>query len=194
MAGDVHAGNRTMNVAKSSMAVGAMLAVSGCFKQYDMQDCSPPDGSFSVSVPATPQHQSRTLDTPEGKITLHSYSATFDEVVYGINVSDLPPQVANEPNSEIRRNMMAAGRDGMLAANGWRLLNETGDRIDLSISQSVSGSRITASTPGNTHTAMVRIFIHGGRGDQVIAVLPNKPSYNQEIYSTKFLESFKPGK
>jgi hypothetical protein len=193
MSAGEHAEDRAMNVCRYASIVGAMLAVSGCFTQYEMREFSPPDGSFAISIPAAPQHQSKTLDTPEGKVTLHSYSATFDEVLYGINVSELPPQVANEPNPAIRRQMMAAGRDGMLAANGWRLLSETGDRIDLSISKSVSGSRITASSRGDSHTATVRIFIHNGRAYQVMTVVPKKPSYNQDIYSVKFLDSFKPG-
>jgi hypothetical protein len=182
-----------MRILARTIAVGAMLAASGCFTDYEMRAFSPPDGSFTISVPATPRQQSRTYDTPEGRVTLHSYSVEFDDVMFGVNVSELPPAAANEPDPEIRRAMLAAGRDGMLAANGWRLREEIGDRIDLSISKSISGTRVTATTPGETHEVTVRIFIHDGRGYQVIAVVPKDASYNQEVYSVKFLESFKPG-
>jgi hypothetical protein len=177
----------------ATLLVGAMFALSGCFTDYDMREFSPPDGSFTVSVPATPRHESRTVDTPEGKVTLHSYSVEFDDVIFGVNATVLPPQVVNEPDPRIRQAMMEAGRDGMLAANGWRLIEETGDHISLSASRSISGKRIIAATPGDTHTVTARILLHGGRGYQVIAIVPKKPSYNQEVYSVKFLESFRPG-
>jgi hypothetical protein len=119
-----------------------LVAVVGCSKKYDMKHYSPPDGSFTVSVPAPLEYTSTSADTPAGAGAVHSYSAVFDDVIYGVSTIDLPEQAKeDERHPEKRKYMLKAGMDGMLASNRWKLLSEVGDRVDISLSQSLYGQK-----------------------------------------------------
>lgn len=182
-----------MRNAKTLLTIpGVLLALMGCSEKYEMKHFSPQDGSFTISVPAALEYKSKSVDNTEGISTAHSYSVIFDDVVYGVNTLVLPEQAKEDEKHPVKRELMLkAGTNGMLISNGWKLLREVGDKIDLSPSQSLYGQKIIASTSGSSHTATVRTFVRNGRVYQVMTVVPNKPSYNQDVYSTKFLESFK---
>ena len=53
----------------------------------------------------------------------------------------------------------------------------------------VAGSNFELALPGGA-TMTVRQFVHAGVFYQVAATVPARPSYNQELYAQRFLDSF----
>lgn len=169
----------------------SMLMLAGCSETYERRDFSPPDGQFVVSVPATLETNSKTVETLQGSGTVTTHSVNFDGVLYGVTVITLPEESSETPyDPRVKALRLAAARDNMLASNGWRLLKEVGDRLVSTDPVSKYGTKLTAAA-GPNHTATVRIFLRDGHAFQITTVVPSKPSYNQEVYSVRFLESFK---
>lgn len=170
----------------------ALAILAACSAEYRLENFSPPDQSFVSAMPAPVEHKSTAIDSPDGAGTIHSYSVTFDEVMYGVNVIDLPEQAKEEIKHPLKAKLIsAAANQAMLAMNRWKLLEEVGDMMDLSPSRRIYGQKITAATADSASTVTVRIFLHNGRAYQAMTIVPKKHSYNQGVYSMRFLDSFK---
>ena len=166
--------------------------LAACSADYQLENFSPPDRSFVSAMPAPVEHKSTAIDSAEGAGAIHSYFVTFDDVIYGVNVIDLPETAREDIKHPLKAKLIfAAANQAMLAMNRWKLIEEVGDAMDLSPSRRIYGQKITAATADNANTVTVRIFIHDGRAYQAMIIVPNEHSYNQGLYSMRFLESFK---
>lgn len=171
---------------------GVFAMLAACSAEYKLTPFSPPNGSFTALMPATPEYKTKTINAPDGAGTVHSYAVMFDEVVYGVNVIDLPEETKEAIKHPIKAELMyAAAFQSMLASNGWRLIEEVGDLLDLGASARIYGKKVTATIPQSAATVTVRMFVLDGRAYQAMIVVPKKFSYNQGVYSTRFLESLK---
>lgn len=171
---------------------GALTMLAACSADYKLTPFSPPDGSFNALMPATPEYKTKTINAPDGAITVHSYAVMFDDVVYGVNMIDLPEDTKEAIKHPTKAEFMyAAAIQSMLASNGWRLIETVGDKLDLSATARMYGKKVTATIPKSAATVTVRMFVLDGRAYQAMTVVPKKSSYHQGLYPMRFLESFK---
>jgi hypothetical protein len=173
------------------LALVAFGLFAGCSPKADFQKFVPEIGRFEALYPAKPEYKTATQNFGDVSITLHSYATKFDDAVYGVNYFEIPEALNAQLRQARFQDVLNNGRDGMLKQNRWTLKSDAGDQTDLSASRSTYGKRFVAALPDGKHTATVRVFWWETRMYQVMVIVPDKKSYNQEIYPTRFLESFK---
>ena len=77
-------------------------------------------GGFSVSMPGEPQIESEPMDTPAGRVEIHSFTVETDLGTYYVSYTAFP-KYSEEPS--VVKEVLAAGRDEQVS-KGARLLNE----------------------------------------------------------------------
>jgi hypothetical protein len=176
---------------KRCIALAALALLAACSPKADFQKFAPEIGRFEALYPSKPEYKTATQNFGGTAITLHSYAVVFDDVVYGINYFEIPESINKEMRQARFEDVMNGGRDGMLAQNRWTLKEDRGDQTDISPARTSYGKRFIAALPSGKQTATVRIFWLENRMYQIMVIVPDKKSYNQEIYPTRFLESFR---
>jgi hypothetical protein len=149
------------------------------------------DGRFQVQVPAPMEYQSRTVDFADGEITMHSYAAEVDGIVYGVNYFDVPEEI-NAGLKKQRPSMFAIpGRDLMLRNNGWIAAEIRGDQVWVGSDKRAFGEHFTATAANGRQFIHVRLLWFGNRMYQVMAAHPGKLDSLDAMYAKRFTDSFK---
>lgn len=179
-----------MNRLSAFAVLVATISVFSCAKKADFKPFVSTEGQFEVSTPAELTHKSQTFDFENGTVTMHSYAAERDSVVYVVNYFDIPEPI----NSELRKQRPAyaiPARSTLLESNGWTTDSIKGDDLRVSADDVAYGEKFTATTANKKQVIYVRLLWHGNRIYQIMAGYPADPSYLQETYAQKFAWSFK---
>lgn len=169
-------------------ALGVLLLAS-CSAKPELRDFTPPGQAFVVKMPGEPTHQQQTADTPAGQVTAHIHVAEFDDVVYAVSyipmpeaaIATLPKMGTQAALDHGRINVLANARGATLRRQGYNTAKTAGREL-------ATGSEYELELPGGA-TMTVRQFVHGGVFCQVVTTVPVRPSYNQELYAQRFLDS-----
>lgn len=169
-------------------ALGVLL-LAACSAKPELRDFTPPGQAFVVKMPGEPRHEQQTADTPVGQVTAHIHVAEFDDVVYAVNYMPMPeaaaanmPQMGTQAALDHGRiNLLANARGAMLRREGYNTAKTAGHQL-------ATGNEYELEMPGGA-TMTVRQFVHGGVFYQVATTVPVRPSYNQELYAQRFLDS-----
>ena len=178
-----------MSARLAVMLVGALL-LAACSAKPELRDFTPPGEAFVVKMPAVPTHQQQTAQTPVGPVTAHVDVAEFDDVVYAVNYIHMPEAAVAAMPAMGTQAALDHGRINLLAtAKGATLLREGYNTAKTAGRNLATGNEFVLAMPGGA-TMTVRQFVHEGVFYQVATTLPVRPSYNQELYATRFLDSF----
>jgi hypothetical protein len=167
-------------------------------KEYNAtawKEFSSAEGKFSISLPGVPQAEVRTMDTPIGKLTTHSFTLQTDLGVYFISYTDFP--VSPTTPAEKKAALDSASNQA-LKERGVRLIVEN----DVSMAGVVGRELLVEKS---NWIMRARYFFVQARAYQIIfTTAPNaafksgKPSANAadrtdffEMVSKKLFESFK---
>lgn len=168
------------------LASAAVLA--GCSKKPELLEFSPEGTALLVQMPRPIQHRSREVAVADQTLTAHAYSASFDGVVYVVNHQPIPPAV----QQEMRRRPIAGVLDAMQAqlvqSTGGTVVKQMGAALPTP-GASFQGREVALRLPDGRHNTIVRVFPADGIHVQVAVTLPLAPSYNQELYAMRFLDS-----
>jgi hypothetical protein len=170
-------------------AVLLAVLLAACSPKPELRPFTPPGQAFIVQMPGPTRHEQRTAETPAGTATSHVDVAEFDGVVYAVNYLPLP-DAASEAMPEMGTpEALAYGRAALLETTpGATVVRESYVSAPLG-TRLVAGSNFELELPGGA-TMTVRQFVHEGVFLQVVATVPVRPSYNQELYAQRFLDSF----
>jgi hypothetical protein len=169
-------------------ALGVLL-LAACSAKPELRDFTPPGQAFVVKMPGEPTHEQQTADTPVGQVTTHLHVAEFNEVIYAVNYVPVPEAaLANMPKRGTqaaldhgRVNLLANARGATLRREGYNTAKTAGRDL-------ATGCEYELEMPGGA-TMTVRQFVHRGVFYQVATTVPARPSYNQELYAQRFLDS-----
>lgn len=172
----------------AASALCAML-LAACSAKPELRDFTPPGQAFVVKMPGEPTHEQQTQDTAVGPLTAHLHVSEFDGVVYAVNYIKMPqasidamPQMGTQPALDHGRvNLMASAKGAKLLREGYNTARTAGRQL-------ATGNQFVLEMPGGA-TMTVRQFVHGGVFYQVATTVPVRPSYNQELYAERFLDS-----
>lgn len=167
----------------------ALFSVFSCAKKAEFKPFVSTDGRFEVSTPTELGRKSQTFNFENDQVTMHSYAAERDSVVYVVNYFDIPEPI----NTELRKQRPGyeiPARSHMLESNGWVTDSVKGDELKVSASETAYGEKFTATTANKKQVIYVRLFWFGNRIYQIMAAHPANPSYLQETYAKKFAWSF----
>lgn len=145
-----------MNRLSVTAALIAALSDFSCAKRAQFKSFVSKDGRFEVSTPAELGHQSRPLDFDAGQVTMHSYAAERDSVVYAVNYFDIPEPV----NGELRKHRPGyeiPARSQMLRSNHWTADSVKGDELAGTATEVASGEKSTA-TPAKQSFGAAAVF------------------------------------
>ncbi|MFY2762840.1 hypothetical protein [Arenimonas sp. MALMAid1274] len=174
-----------------ALLVALCLLLAACSAKPELRDFTPPGQAFVVGMPGAPRHEQQTVDTPAGKITTHLHVAEFDDVVYAVNYLPMPEAAVQAMPRMGTPEALAHGRASLMAsAPGATLLRESFNTARVGASNLATGNEYALQMPGGA-TMTVRQFVHRGVFYQVATTVPVRPSYNQELYAERFLDSFR---
>lgn len=86
-------------------------ALAACTPELDWRELSVHEGRFAVLLPGKAQHESRTLNTAAGALTMTMYSFSLKQGIMGVAYTDYP---AAALAAEHGRAQMDAARDALL--------------------------------------------------------------------------------
>lgn len=179
-----------MNRLSTFFLLVAALTLFSCAKKAEFRPYVPKDAQFEVSTPIELAHKSQTFNFEDGQVTMHSYAAERDSVIYVVNYFDIPEPINTELRKQ-RHGYEIPARSHMLKSNGWIADEIKGDELKVSANEVAYGQKFSATTENRKQMIYIRLFWFRNRIYQIMAAYPANPSYLQETYAHKFAWSFK---
>ncbi len=157
----------------------ALLLLSGCGQ--DWREFAPPDASFKVSFPGTPNESIRSLPLEPGKdVEIHEYifERRDPDALFSVTTMTLPAVPDRGPELD---QWFAVRRDRVVANVHGKLLEEQ--------KKDTTGREWRIEVPNPTPQLMViRLFVAGKRVYQVTVVMPRDKLKGED--AERFMSSF----
>jgi len=135
-----------------------MLALAGCYAEFDWREVRPTDAGFTVSLPGRPAYEGRALSGEHARLTMHLWSAKVGDTVFAAGYVDSPVADAN---------LLGGLRDALVKNIGGRILSEREVRSGNAIGRETIADGIAGDTPMELR---LRLYAAGGRVYQVVAL------------------------
>jgi len=157
---------------------------SGSTVPAGWQEFTPPDGSFSVLMPGTPQEDRSTSQSGSGQIETVSFliEASSGSVAYAVSYTDFPPDfLASIDNREL----LNLAVEQQMQQRDFTIMGQHDITMD-----GHAGVEFTATgtIEGLASTAKSRVYMVNNRFYMLICVAANE--YYSEADANRFLESF----
>jgi hypothetical protein len=162
-----------------------VLWLYGCTSNTSFQTFTSASGGFSVQIPDLPTPKTTQVDSPYGPLVEYDYYAVYDDVAYTVGYITLPDELHDELK---RQRRTLDDLSGLVSHAKGRLLGERGVIAE---GTRVSGKEVLIALPDGKHDLVSRVFLSGKTLYLIHAIIPKKPSYNQDLYSTRFLNSLR---
>ena len=107
--------------AGAPILVAVCAALAACAPELDWRELSVPEGRFAVLLPGKAQHESRTLNTAAGALTMTMYAFSLKQGSMGVAYTDYP---AAALAAEHGREQLDAARDALLRNIGGGVRSE----------------------------------------------------------------------
>ena len=133
-----------------------MLALAGCYAEFDWREVRPGDASFTVSLPARPAYETRALAGEHKGLPMHLWSARTADTVFAAGYVDSPVADAH---------LVDGLRDALVRNIGGRIVSERDVR-----SGSLTGRETIAEGIAGDTELRLRLYAAGGRVYQVAAL------------------------
>jgi hypothetical protein len=162
--------------------------MAGCSREWPgWSRFEPPDQSFSVALPGTPQFDERTVDHPRGPITMSRYAVDRSAGgFFWVITYDLPAGTSALAESQM---VLRDAQQQLVASAGGELVHEGVESLrgnpGRSVEISIGDDRVAG---GGVMRA--RIYIIGQRLYQLVAAAP--AGEQGAVESEHFFTSFQP--
>ena len=149
-----------------------------------------PDGAFKIMFPYTPQEQRNVIESPAGKLEVHSYKYA-GSASYSLSYTDYPESIDKPQLSNLA---LDHARDGGLRQVNGRLISESNISI-----QGHPGRLIVVESPnGGPSGSLIRnkVYLVGRRLYSMQVAIPRSSDtsvqtvHSLETAAVKFLDSF----
>ncbi|MSQ73937.1 MAG: hypothetical protein EXR27_22110 [Betaproteobacteria bacterium] len=157
----------------------ACLTLTACYNELDWREAPSAQGRYSITLPARPQEQTRSLNSAAGAVPMTMVSAQAADWVFGVAYADYPAAV--DANAHIDEQ-----RDALLRNISGRVTNEKIANIG-----GKSGRLLTAEGhKGDSPVVLHARFVADGSRLYQIAAAGTKGGVPETELDT-FLDSFK---
>jgi hypothetical protein len=149
------------------------------------QKFSSPDAAFQIYFPAQPFEQRYSIDSPAGKLDVHSYKFV-GSASYFVSYTDYPSPI--DGTADVKANLDRAREGGLRAVNG-HLVSES-----LILLQGHPGRVIVVDSPnGGPQGSMItnKVYLVGRRLYSMQVAIPKDTHQSLDAAAQKFLDSFK---
>ena len=149
------------------------------------QKFSPSDAAFQIDFPAQPFEQGYSVDSPAGKLDVHSYKFV-GSASYFVSYTDYPSPIDGDANVSATLDHVREG--GLQAVNG-HLVSESPILL-----QGHPGRVIVVDSPnGGPQGSMItnKVYLVGRRLYSMQVAIPKDTKQSLDAAAQKFLDSFK---
>ena len=145
-------------IAMKNLVLVLMLALAGCYAEFDWREIRPVDAGFTVSLPGRPTYEGRALSGERAGLTMHLWSAKVGNTVFAAGYVDSPVADAQ---------LVDGLRDALVKNIGGRIVSEREVR-----SGNAAGRETVAdgSAGGASVELRLRLYAAGARVYQVVAL------------------------
>jgi hypothetical protein len=181
------------------MIIALVFGVSSCRAQSPVIQVTPsnettlehwknfssPDAAFQIYFPAQPFEQQYSIDSPAGKLDVHSYKFV-GSASYFISYTDYPSAI--DRPADVKANLDRAREGGLRAVNG-HLVTES-----LIFLQGHPGKVIVVDSPnGGPQGSIItnKVYLVGRRLYSMQVAIPKDTHQSLDAAAQKFLDSFK---
>jgi hypothetical protein len=171
-------------------AIGALCAaaLTACFKKPELTELAPAGTRLVIHMPQPARHQTKEAEFAGIRVTAQAWSSEFDGVAYIVNSQAIPPELKAQWDKQPRHLLLDNARDHFVRSMQAKLDQETGVELRTP-SGAWMGRELTLSRPEGLGKIVARLFLTDDTYYQLVANLPAKPGYNQDLYAARFLES-----
>jgi hypothetical protein len=174
-----------LNIRATCILFAAVLLLAGCTSNTKFTVFSSKEGGFSVELPIHPTERTSQMESPWGMLTEHDYFSIYDGVSYVVGYIQLP----NDLYEELKKRpdtFSDLDISGLASHSKGRILAERGVRAE---GRKNYGKEVLIALPDGKHNLVSRVFWAEKTLYLIHTIIPTKPSYNQDLYSSKFLNS-----
>ena len=170
------------------VATLAVTTLVACVKKPEFSEFMPEDTSIVVQMPRPIEHKTQEAQIGEEDVTAHAYMASFDGVSYVLNHQDIPEAL----QERMRRIQTTEALDSavvqLVQSSGGTVIEQSGVSLP-GQRKGYQGREVKLKLPDGRSLMLIRIFPAGDSYIQIAATFPVDPSYNQELYARRFVES-----
>lgn len=175
---------------KSALLISAVaiVALAACAKKPELIEFSPDETTLLVQMPRPIEHKSRDAQLGDEDVTAHAYTASFDGVTYVLNHQNIPEALQEKMRRIQSNDALDSAVAQLVQSSGATVVEQSGVSLPGG-TRGYLGREAKLKMPDGQTMMLVHIFPAGDMYIQIAATYPVEPSYNQELYARRFVES-----
>lgn len=177
-----------MNRTTQLLCALAFTTLASCAKKPEFSEFSPDDTPLVVQMPRPIEHKTKEAEIAEETVTSHAYTASFDGVAYVLNHQAIPEDLQERMRHVQTNDALDSATAQLVRSSGATVVEQNGVSLP-GARKGYLGREVKLKLPDGQNMMLVRIFPAGDLYVQIAATFPVEPSYNQELYARRFVES-----
>lgn len=170
------------------LAAMAITTLASCAKKPEFSEFAPENTSLVVQMPRPIEHKTREANLGDEEVTAHAYTASFDGVTYVLNHQTIPEDLQERMRRVQTNDALDSALAQLVQSSGATVIEQSGVSLP-GATKGYSGREAKLKLPDGRNMMLIRIFPAGDLYVQIAATFPVEPSYNQELYARRFIES-----
>ncbi len=166
----------------------AITILASCVKKPEFSEFNPEGTALVVQMPKPVEHKTRAANLGGEEVTAHAYTASFDGVGYMLNHQTIPDELQKRMRGVQTNDALDSALAQLVQTSGGKVIEQSGVSLP-GANKGYLGREAKLKLPDGQSVMLVRMFSAGDLYIQIAAIFPLEPSYNQELYARRFVES-----
>ena len=166
----------------------AITTLASCAKKPEFSEFSPDETALVVQMPRPIEHKTKEALIGDEEVTAHAYTASFDGVAYVLNYQAIPEDLQERMRRVQTNDALDSATAQLVRSSGATVVEQSGVSLP-GAKKGYLGREVKLKLPDGRSMMLVRMFPAGDLYVQIAATFPVEPSYNQELYARRFIES-----
>lgn len=166
----------------------AITTLASCAKKPEFSEFTPEGTSIVVQMPRPIEHKTKEAQLGDEDVTAHAYMASFDGVNYVLNHQTIPEALQERMRRVQTQDALDSAIAQLVQTSGGTVMEQSGVSLP-GATKGYLGREAKLKLPDGRSMMLIRIFPAGESYIQIAATFPAEPSYNQELYARRFVES-----
>lgn len=177
-----------MPIHPGAIVIAGAALLAACARDPQLTAYAVPETPLVVQMPQPVATTTQTSVLGGTTVTGRTYAVTFDAVQYAVVHLPIPEPVREAIRQQPHEGMMDAAQAELVRAAQGTVQQQVGAGLPTPTA-SFQGREVTLRLPGGRQVMVARLFVTDADYFQVVVIRPAEPSYDQQLYSTRFLES-----
>jgi hypothetical protein len=160
----------------------------GCVQDPQLTPYQVPGTALEVQMPLPVTTTTKTVTLAGEEVVGYARTAIFDDVEYAVVNQRIPEPVREQIARRSIHDVLDAAQAELVAATRGTFQKQVGVALPIG-KASFQGREVTLLMPGSGRMMIARLIPTDEQYYQILVTMPAKPSYDQRLYATRFLES-----